>query len=146
MTITLHTSRGELTGPSIPVIVATEWGPDARFSGGRDGYLGNVIEQDPRNHRAWHVLGKITSAATPDGDIHYMGGEWMELYLGDPMSGVRAATEHLMTSRATAEDADRAWRASIRAALADGQRAVDIAEAAGISRERVYQIRDGRRT
>lgn len=41
--------------------------------------------------------------------------------------------------------AETAWREAIRAAVADGQRVVDVAEAAGISRERVYQIRDGRR-
>jgi hypothetical protein len=33
----------------------------------------------------------------------------------------------------------------IRAALAEGQSAAAIAEAAGISRQRVYQIRDGKR-
>lgn len=57
---------------------------------------------------------------------------------GAPLDRVMAAT----VARAEAE---AEWLASIRAAVAAGQRVVDIAEAAGISRERVYQIRHGRR-
>ena len=59
-------------------------------------------------------------------------------------AGQLGAPDGDLTDEAAA-DADRAWRAAIRAALIDGQRAVDVALAAGISRERVYQIRDGRR-
>lgn len=62
-----------------------------------------------------------------------------------PVTTVQEATDKLAAARDALADADGRWRAAIRAALADGQRVVDIAEAAGISRERVYQIRDGRR-
>jgi hypothetical protein len=65
--------------------------------------------------------------------------------VGAPLDAVAAATEAKRLADETAADADREWRTTIRAALSDGQRAVDIAEAAGISRERVYQIRDDRR-
>lgn len=65
--------------------------------------------------------------------------------VGAPLDVVADATGELAALRQATEAAEEAWKASIRAAVADGQRVVDIAEAAGISRERVYQIRDGRR-
>jgi cell division protein FtsL len=37
------------------------------------------------------------------------------------------------------------WRQLIQAAIADGYRVAEIAEAAGITATRVYQIRDNRR-
>lgn len=37
------------------------------------------------------------------------------------------------------------WKAAIRDALAAGARVTTVAEMAGVSRARVYQIRDGRR-
>ena len=40
---------------------------------------------------------------------------------------------------------DRAWRAALQGAMHAGGSATRLAAAAGISRERVYQIRDGRR-
>lgn len=43
------------------------------------------------------------------------------------------------------ENADHEWRKAIREALDRGARVALIADTAGISRERVYQIRDGRR-
>lgn len=64
---------------------------------------------------------------------------------GDLLVDVYEATEVKRAAAETATDADREWRAAIRAALASGQRVADVADAAGISRERVYQIRDGRR-
>lgn len=42
-------------------------------------------------------------------------------------------------------EAEAFLQLAIRQALAGGHRAADIAEAAGMSRARVYQIRDGRR-
>ncbi|ALE05499.1 hypothetical protein AL755_08435 [Arthrobacter sp. ERGS1:01] len=55
----------------------------------------------------------------------------------------------LRQKRAAAEDAfekaDAAFRDGIRAALADGMKAAQIADATGLSRPRIYQIRDGRR-
>ena len=49
----------------------------------------------------------------------------------------RARIEH--------ERQDTAWRAIIRHAMHDNASATALAKAAGISRERIYQIRDNRR-
>jgi hypothetical protein len=49
----------------------------------------------------------------------------------------RARVEH--------ERRDTAWRAIIRHAMHDNASATALAKAAGISRERIYQIRDNRR-
>jgi DNA-binding phage protein len=43
------------------------------------------------------------------------------------------------------EEADAEWRSTIRRAIEMGVPVTRIAAAAGVSRERVYQIRDGRR-
>jgi hypothetical protein len=88
----------------------------------------------------------------PDGDLSDDDAEHIDLALqahlvhdtGGPLDDVYAATEAKRLADEAAADADREWRAAVRTALA-GQRVVDVAEAAGISRERVYQIRDGRR-
>jgi hypothetical protein len=69
-----------------------------------------------------------------------------QLDAGGALPAVREATEHLAVLRAATADAEAHWRATIRAALDDHERVVDVAATAGISRERVYQIRDGRRT
>lgn len=58
---------------------------------------------------------------------------------------VRKRTTWLNIARTKEAVAEREWRESIRQALVEGERAADIAEAAGISKARVYQIRDGRR-
>jgi hypothetical protein len=58
-----------------------------------------------------------------------------------PLDDVHAATLELGARRAAAEGAEAEWWA----AIAGAQRVTDVAAAAGISRERVYQIRDGRR-
>lgn len=47
--------------------------------------------------------------------------------------------------REALEEANRELARAIRAALAAGESAADIAFVADISRARVYQIRDGRR-
>lgn len=66
----------------------------------------------------------------------------VQLWAGGPLAAVREATEQ----RERLSDVEQHWRATIRAAADDpATRVVDIAKAAGISRERVYQIRDGRR-
>jgi hypothetical protein len=62
-----------------------------------------------------------------------------------PLEAVVEATAAKASVERDAEDADRAWREAIRTAIIAGFRVVAIAEAAGISRDRVYQIRDGRR-
>jgi hypothetical protein len=59
-----------------------------------------------------------------------------------PLELVRQATARKLQ----ADAADREWREAIKAAIAAGERVVDIAAAAGgIHVTRVYQIRDDRR-
>lgn len=48
-------------------------------------------------------------------------------------------------AQAKAAQADQEWRDEIVGALMRGVSAADVAEAAGITRQRVYQIRDGKR-
>lgn len=62
-----------------------------------------------------------------------------------PLDAVTQATEAKQRLDQDFAEADRVWRAAIRAAVAAGERVVEIAAAAGITRDRVYQIRDGRR-
>jgi hypothetical protein len=60
-----------------------------------------------------------------------------------------AATRHLraVTARRkrVVEQAEADWREAVKAALATGLNGPQVAELAGIKKERVYQIRDGRR-
>jgi hypothetical protein len=63
----------------------------------------------------------------------------------DPLELVRQRTADKGATEREAADADARWRAAIKAAVAVGERVTEIAAAAGISRDRVYQIRDGRR-
>ena len=62
---------------------------------------------------------------------------------------VDTIVRHVTSARAQAEAElqrrDTAWRTVIRDAMLDGGSATAIAGVAGVSRERVYQIRDGRR-
>lgn len=60
-------------------------------------------------------------------------------------TNVRRATRKLAEARAKADEAEKHWQSVIRIALSQGASATEIAEAAGISKARVYQIRDGRR-
>lgn len=63
----------------------------------------------------------------------------------EQIAEVRAVTSALHEATHAAEEATEKWRAAIRQAIKLGARAVEVAEAAEISRERVYQIRDDRR-
>ena len=58
---------------------------------------------------------------------------------------VRAKARQLANARRRASACEKELGEAVRRALAAGDRAADIAEAAGISRQRVYQIRDGKR-
>lgn len=60
-------------------------------------------------------------------------------------SDVAAAARNLAKARERASVAEEKMAETIRAALSEGWSAAVIAEAAGISRQRVYQIRDGKR-
>jgi hypothetical protein len=58
---------------------------------------------------------------------------------------LREATGVRDEAAARAKAADEEWRLLISAALLQGVPAADVADSCGISRARVYQIRDGRR-
>lgn len=58
---------------------------------------------------------------------------------------VRTAARNLAKARQRAADAEENLGEKIREAVSEGHAAAAIAVAAGISRARVYQIRDGRR-
>lgn len=63
----------------------------------------------------------------------------------DHLQRVRRATDHLDGQRDLSATADTAWRKAIRDALTAGESATDVAVTAGVSRARVYQIKDGTR-
>ena len=58
---------------------------------------------------------------------------------------VRGKAAQLATARKRVQSCEEEVAEAIRRALVAGDRATEVAEAAGISRSRVYQIRDGRR-
>jgi hypothetical protein len=62
-----------------------------------------------------------------------------------PLSDIRAQVRQLDIQKRRTDAAETKLHGLIRDALADGISATSIAEAAGLSRQRVYQIRDGRR-
>lgn len=62
-----------------------------------------------------------------------------------PLEPLKAATAAKAAADADAAAADQAWRKEIKDAVAHGFKVSVVAEAAGISVPRVYQIRDGRR-
>lgn len=63
----------------------------------------------------------------------------------DLPSRIAEVTEQRAKAQADLDWADQQWRALIAAAAGSGVSVASIADAAGISRARVYQIRDGRR-
>ena len=58
---------------------------------------------------------------------------------------VSNAARMVREARRDVAEAEEFLQDAIRQALAGGHRTVDIAEAAGLSRARIYQIRDGKR-
>lgn len=58
---------------------------------------------------------------------------------------VISAARMVREARQDVSEAEEFLQDAIRQALAGGHRAVAVAEAAGVSKARVYQIRDGRR-
>ncbi len=58
---------------------------------------------------------------------------------------VSAKARQLAAARRRVEACEEELAVAIRGALAEGTAAAAVAAAAGISRARVYQIRDGRR-
>ncbi len=60
----------------------------------------------------------------------------------DHLQRVRRATDHLAAQRDFTDSTERAWRKAITDALAAGASATLVAETAGVSRGRVYQLRN----
>jgi hypothetical protein len=107
-------------------------------------------------------VGPLVAAGTRDGSVvvtdAYPGEDYAaamdrvvtvaaaQLEAGGALEAVAAATDQLATLRQAVAEAEKKWRATIWAATQEPDvRVVEIAAAAGISRERVYQIRDDRR-
>lgn len=63
----------------------------------------------------------------------------------EDLLAVEAAALKVDGARERLSDAERELRDAVVAALAEGTRATDVADVLGVSRARVYQIRDGRR-
>jgi hypothetical protein len=61
------------------------------------------------------------------------------------MTAVEAARDRLTAARQELEAAEHALHAAVRTALEQGEKATTIAEQLGVTRARVYQLRDGRR-
>lgn len=61
------------------------------------------------------------------------------------LGSLTLATARLAERREAEREQEMEWREMIRRALDAGWSVTNIASAAGCSRERVYQIRDGRR-
>jgi hypothetical protein len=63
--------------------------------------------------------------------------------IADTLREVKDATQALATAREHAAEAEQGWRQAICAAMADKHPGPAVAAAAGITKVRVYQIRDG---
>lgn len=61
----------------------------------------------------------------------------------DLLIGVAEATEALRDAQAALDEAEARRDAAVRLAVERGCRVIDVAEAAEVTRGRVYQIRDG---
>jgi hypothetical protein len=72
-------------------------------------------------------------------------GGWSVTTTGTARAVLVAATDARAVAVREADARDAEWREAIRAALAAEVGATEEARLAGISRERVYQIKDGRR-
>lgn len=65
--------------------------------------------------------------------------------MAGPLDSLIAATAAKATADADADAADAVWRKEIKEAIAHGFKIAVIAEAAGVSTTRVYQVRDDKR-
>lgn len=59
---------------------------------------------------------------------------------------LKEARSQLEAARSAADEADQAFRATVREAFAAGLTVVPIQEATGLTTSRLYQIKAGRRT
>jgi AcrR family transcriptional regulator len=58
---------------------------------------------------------------------------------------IRRATNKLADAREREQEAEAEWQLKIRIAVGQGMPVADVANAAGVSKARIYQIRDRRR-
>lgn len=91
------------------------------------------------------VAGGIFGAVTQVSD--HVRGDAEQSAAGQEtaLTAVRGLTADLRALRLSTSAAEARWQDAIRSALSAGARVAVVAAAAGIGRERVYQIRDGRR-
>lgn len=59
---------------------------------------------------------------------------------GDPLAPVREAAQLRKAAKESSAEIDARWRDAVLKAAADGVKRTELARAAGISRERLYQI------
>jgi hypothetical protein len=85
----------------------------------------------------WAVTGEVTYAGDGYTIVDVTPMNWATIVEAVTFERKRAEIEH--------ERQDVAWRTVIRDAVSDDESPTELAKVAGISRERVYQIRDGRR-
>ncbi|WP_009475934.1 hypothetical protein [Rhodococcus sp. JVH1] len=85
---------------------------------------------------------RVTSGDTPTVE---MGYRIVEVEAVDWEQIVKHVTFAKAQAEIEAGRQDLAWRTALRDAMRAGGSATRLAGAAGVSRERVYQIRDGRR-
>lgn len=89
------------------------------------------------------ALGQSVDASLPeDPDL---SGMWVLTPSRAVIRRVRDSREALEWATQTVTEAVTEQRAAVQAALESGVSAVDVAEVLGVTRARVYQIRDGRR-
>lgn len=79
-----------------------------------------------------------------DLDAPPTGAELVDLKAG-VLNDIRAERAEIVADRASIKEHEAELAAYIREALGYGIGVTTIARAAGLSRERIYQIRDGRR-
>lgn len=85
----------------------------------------------------WRVTDDVTNVDTGYNIVAVEATDWATIVTDATFARDTAATER--------DRADNAWRTLITNAMNDGGSATRLAEVAHISRERIYQIRDGRR-
>ena|SRR5690606_16631643 len=85
----------------------------------------------------WRILDDPSQVDASYGIVSVEPADYEQIVQHVTFARERARIEH--------ERQDTAWRAIIRHAMHDNASATALAKAAGISRERIYQIRDDRR-
>lgn len=84
----------------------------------------------------WKVLG-ATGGGWPDDTLAIAPTDWKVV--------IEQATARRETAQRKAAQEDRFWAACLREAVLDGRTAKELAAIAGVSAQRIYQIRDRRR-